>query len=126
MSFRLARATLPRAAIPPLRIPVRSLFTRAQGDAPSTVKKAVAGTLFVAGTTLFLVYYFDSRSAMHRYVVMPLTRHIMDGETGHKAAVKLLRSGLAPRDTQQDDKRLAVEVGIMNLVHSLVNRIVHL
>jgi len=50
----------------------------------------------------------------------------MDGETGHKAAVKLLRSGLAPRDTQQDDKRLAVEVGIMNLVHSLVNRIVHL
>lgn len=67
-------------------------------------------TLFVVSTGLFAAYYFDSRSAVHRYVFTPLLRHLVDAETGHKIAVKVLRSGLAPKDTQVDDEVLKFEV----------------
>lgn len=74
-------------------------------------------TLFVVSTGLFAAYYFDSRSAVHRYVFTPLLRHLVDAETGHKIAVKVLRSGLAPRDTQVDDEVLNFEVCFI-LAHS--------
>ena len=74
----------------------------------------LSATAMVAGTTLFLVYFFDSRSAVHRFVIGPLLRTVLDAETSHKAAVKFLRSGWAPRDTGVDDECLAVEVGSLN------------
>jgi len=56
------------------------------------------------------VYYYDARSAIHRCVLTPALRHTFDAETGHKIAVKVLRSGLGPRDPVRDDDRLQSEV----------------
>ncbi|KIJ43926.1 hypothetical protein M422DRAFT_75500 [Sphaerobolus stellatus SS14] len=100
MSFRLAR----------IHLPSRSLSTRASIGPTSTAKKVAYGSLLAAGTTIFLVYYFDSRSAIHQYVFPPILRYVVDAETGHKLAVKVLRSGWAPKDVGKDDERLAVEL----------------
>lgn len=67
-------------------------------------------TAFVLSAGLFAVYYFDARSAIHRYFLTPLLRYTLDAETGHKVAVKVLRSGLGPRDPLSDNERLASEV----------------
>ncbi|KAI0929571.1 hypothetical protein AcV7_005064 [Taiwanofungus camphoratus] len=64
----------------------------------------------VISTGLLAVYYFDSRSAIHRYFFTPLLRYALDAESSHKLAVKVIRSGLGPRDTQTDDERLKVEL----------------
>ena len=61
-------------------------------------------------TGLFAVYYFDARSAIHRYLLTPVLRYTLDAETGHKVAVKVLRSGLGPRDPVPDDEKLKSEV----------------
>ncbi|KIP04698.1 hypothetical protein PHLGIDRAFT_31234 [Phlebiopsis gigantea 11061_1 CR5-6] len=76
----------------------------------SPLRTGLYTTLFVVGTGVFAAYYFDSRSGVHRYVLTPLLRHLVDAETGHKIAVKVLRSGLAPKDTQPDDQVLAFEL----------------
>lgn len=60
------------------------------------------------------MYYFDCRSALHRYVLTPVLRNVVDPEAGHKFAVKTLRSGLAPRDPVDDDERLQCEVSLLN------------
>lgn len=87
----------------------RTLFTRSQTP-PSRVRNVLSATVLLTGTTLFLVYYFDSRSAIHRYLFTPLLRTALDAETSHKTAVKILRTGWGPKDTGVDDERLAVEV----------------
>ena len=61
-------------------------------------------------TGLFAVYYFDCRAALHKYVVTPVIRYTLDPEEGHKLAVRVLSSGLAPRDPVPDDEILKVEV----------------
>ena len=66
--------------------------------------------LFALSTGLFAVYYYDCRSAIHRYFFTPLLRYTVDAETGHRIAVRVLRSGLGPRDTQEDDQVLKAEV----------------
>lgn len=47
---------------------------------------------------------------MHRYVFMPVIRTVLDAENGHQLAVKVLRSGLGPKDPVKDDERLKTEV----------------
>src|SRR5436190_769428 len=79
----------------------------------SSIKTAVYATGFVVGTTAFAVYYADSRSAIHRYVIPPLSRTLLDAETAHKAALRALRSGLSPWDQCEDDERLKVEVRVV-------------
>ncbi|KAJ7252742.1 Dihydroorotate dehydrogenase-domain-containing protein [Mycena haematopus] len=85
----------------------RGLFTRAPARTP--VRSALYTTVFILSTGLFTIYYLDARSAIHRYVIPPLLRHTLDAETGHKVAVKVLKSGLGPRDPAQDDARLKSE-----------------
>lgn len=108
--FRLVRTV--RIAQPVrsgvFRAPSRFASTSARPSNP--VRTGLYTTLFVVSTGLFAVYYFDSRSAVHRYVLTPLLRHLVDAETGHKLAVKVLRSGLGPKDTQSDDEVLGFEV----------------
>ncbi|KAG8859633.1 Dihydroorotate dehydrogenase (quinone), mitochondrial [Serendipita sp. 411] len=67
-------------------------------------------TGIVIGSTLFAVYYADSRAAIHRYVVPPLSRLVLDAEKGHKFALGVLKSGLGPRDQGRDDEILQVEL----------------
>lgn len=66
--------------------------------------------LFALSAGLFTAYYLDARSAIHRYVFTPVLRYAFDAETGHKLAVKVLRSGLAPRDLIKDDESLRSQV----------------
>ncbi|KAF8892068.1 dihydroorotate dehydrogenase [Infundibulicybe gibba] len=88
----------------------RTLFTRARQTPPSPLRTGIYGTLFLVSSGLFAVYYFDARSAIHRYVLTPLIRYTLDAESGHKFAVKILRSGLGPRDPLSDDERLKTEL----------------
>ncbi|KZS99887.1 uncharacterized protein LAESUDRAFT_667431 [Laetiporus sulphureus 93-53] len=76
----------------------------------SRLRTGIYTGLFLVSTGLFAAYYLDSRSAIHRYVITPVIRHVLDAETGHKLAVRVLASGLAPRDTQPDDERLKTEL----------------
>lgn len=69
----------------------------------------VVGIGAVAG---FAGYYADSRAAMHQYVISPLLRTLVDAETGHKIALRVLRSGLGAKDQGHDDPRLRVEVSL--------------
>ena len=95
-----------------LRIPcsARGLFTASAPIKRTPVRTAVYTTAFVLSAGLFAVYYSDARSALHRYIVTPILRNAFDPETGHKIAIKVLKSGLAPRDFTQDDKVLNCQV----------------
>ncbi|XP_006461984.1 hypothetical protein AGABI2DRAFT_206093 [Agaricus bisporus var. bisporus H97] len=66
--------------------------------------------LFALSAGTVAVYYLDARSALHRYVLTPLMRSALDAETSHKMAVKVLRSGLGPKDPVVDDPRLSFEL----------------
>lgn len=88
----------------------RTLFSRAAPPPPNPLRTGLYATAFAITTGLFAVYYFDARSALHRYVITPIVRHSFDAETGHKIAVKVLRSGLGPKDPVPDDEKLEVEV----------------
>lgn len=61
---------------------------------------------------MFAVYYFDARSAIHRYLFTPILRNAVDAETSHQVAVKVLRSGLGPRDHLPDSDVLATKVSV--------------
>ena len=93
-----------------LRKQARSLFTPSAPVKRTPVRTVVYTTAFVLSAGLFAVYYSDARSALHRYVVTPILRHAFDPETGHKIAIKVLKSGLAPRDLTHDDKVLNCQV----------------
>lgn len=76
----------------------------------SPLRTASYTVLFAVSAGLFAAYYLDARSAIHRYVLTPVLRYTFDAETGHKIAVKVLRSGLAPRDIVKDDDVLRSEI----------------
>lgn len=97
-----------------LRKPAVSLQRRpisgATQPARSSAANVVYASIFVLSTGLFAVYYSDCRAALHKYVVTPVIRHTLDAESGHKLAVRVLSSGLAPRDPLPDDEVLKTEV----------------
>ncbi|KAJ3985971.1 Dihydroorotate dehydrogenase-domain-containing protein [Lentinula detonsa] len=84
----------------------RNLFTKAALASRSPITTGLYATALILSTGLFAVYYFDSRSALHRYVIMPVLRQTLDAESSHKLAVKVLRSGLGPKDPVTDDENL--------------------
>ncbi|KAH7878954.1 Dihydroorotate dehydrogenase-domain-containing protein [Lentinula edodes] len=88
----------------------RNLFTKASPIRRSPITAGIYATALVLSTGLFAVYYFDARSALHRYVIMPVLRQTLDAETSHKIAVKVLRSGLGPKDPVTDDEHLMFEL----------------
>lgn len=88
----------------------RNLFTSRNVPPPNPFRTGAFATLFLVSSGLFAVYYLDARSAIHRYFFTPLIRYGLDAETGHKVAVKVLRTGWGPRDPLPDDERLQVEV----------------
>ncbi|EJD07220.1 uncharacterized protein FOMMEDRAFT_100360 [Fomitiporia mediterranea MF3/22] len=74
------------------------------------LRRAITTSLVLVSGTLFAVYYSDSRSAVHRYVFTPVLRKMLDPEGAHWFAVRVLRSGLGPRDRGVDDERLKTEL----------------
>jgi len=87
----------------------RSLSFSARSSA-NFLKTSAYTTVFAFSAGIFAVYYFDARSALHRYVLTPALRNLFDAETGHKLAVKTLQTGLGPKDPVADDPRLKSEV----------------
>jgi len=90
--------------------PSRTLFRLANRPPRPGIPTGLYTTAFVLSTGLLAIYYLDARSAFHRYLLTPVLRNLFDAETGHKIAVKVLRSGLGPRDPVADDPCLKVEV----------------
>lgn len=113
-SLRLAHHALkiPSLARPRIiRASVRSASSSSQAASSSSLwSTGLYTTVFAVSTGLLAVYYFDSRSAIHRYVLTPLLRYTLDPEAGHKLAVKVIGSGLGPKDTQGDDEILKAQV----------------
>lgn len=101
---------LPSHTTKPAVIVSRRAASSTSQPPPSLVKTATYASVFVLSTGLFAIYYFDCRAALHKYVVTPVIRHTLDPEVGHKLAVRVLGSGLAPRDPVGDDEVLRVEV----------------
>jgi dihydroorotate dehydrogenase len=86
-------------------------FTSAYAPEPtSTFRRAAYGTLFALSAAVGVVYYVDSRAAIHRYLITPLIRNALDPESAHMLAVSVLENGLGPRDMLPDDERLETEV----------------
>ncbi|KAI0657953.1 dihydroorotate dehydrogenase [Cubamyces menziesii] len=107
-----AARTIPRKPISSTFIARRAASTSSQQtqQAGSFARTAAYASLFVVSTGLFAVYYSDCRAALHKYIVTPVIRYTLDPETGHRLAVKVLGSGLAPRDPLPDDDVLKVEL----------------
>ncbi|KAM5544300.1 hypothetical protein V8D89_001960 [Ganoderma adspersum] len=105
----VARASL-SARSSRIYVSCRAASTSTQQPARSLGRTTAYASLFVLSTGLFAVYYFDCRAALHKYVVTPIIRHTLDPEAGHKLAVRVLSSGLAPRDPVPDDEILKVEL----------------
>jgi dihydroorotate dehydrogenase len=72
----------------------------------------VSTTILLGGTAALVAYYYDSRSALHEHVAMPLIRLVADAETGHKMSIKLLSAPawMRPRDRGVDGEELQAEV----------------
>ena|SRR6266498_660922 len=79
---------------------------------PSTYKlrNFILGTTSVIGTMFFIEYYFDSRAAIHKYLIMPLLRNVTTPESSHNFAIWISKWGLNAKDRLPDDERLSVEV----------------
>ncbi|KAF9077918.1 Dihydroorotate dehydrogenase-domain-containing protein [Rhodocollybia butyracea] len=88
----------------------RNLSTRVATASRSPITTGLYATALLLSTGLFAVYYFDPRSAIHKYVIMPVLRHTLDAEASHKIAVKVLRGGLGPKDHTPDDEKLVLEI----------------
>lgn len=101
-----------RHRIPSPQSPISQRRTIGSTSSSSSTSFRTAGytVLFALSAGLFTAYYLDARSAIHRYVFTPVLRYAFDAETGHKLAVKVLRSGLAPRDLIKDDESLRSQV----------------
>jgi dihydroorotate dehydrogenase len=83
----------------------RNLFTRRK---PRPFYKAFVYTLLAFGAT----YHLESRSAVHRWIAIPVLQTVTDPETAQKLAIKLLSTGIMPRDMVSDDEVLSAEVSV--------------
>ena len=92
------------------RIPGRRSLSFSARSSEKFIKTSTYTTVLAFSAGIFAVYYFDARSALHRYVLTPALRNLFDPETGHKLAVKALKTGLSPKDPVADDPRLKSEV----------------
>ncbi|WFD34632.1 hypothetical protein MCUN1_001473 [Malassezia cuniculi] len=88
----------------------RPLFARRPVHPVRKVSSAVTSFIFVLGGAAFALYSLDSRAAVHRWVVSPLMRAVLDAETAAEASIKVLKYGLGPRDCGVDDERLRTQL----------------
>lgn len=113
-----SRHTSPAPLVRPIRRLVSTSSTSGYSQS-SALRAGLYVTAFAVSTGLFSIYYFDARSALHRYLLTPALRHALSAENGHKVAVKVLRSGLGPKDPVKDGEILKTEVSSFNKVTRL-------
>ncbi|KAF9920370.1 Dihydroorotate dehydrogenase (quinone), mitochondrial [Linnemannia zychae] len=83
---------------------------RKEHTSTSKTVNFLIGTGLIVGGALGISYFFDSRAKIHKYVVIPFIHKTMDAETAHTVAIKCLKVGLSPWDTQPDDPSLEVKL----------------
>lgn len=88
----------------------RTLFTRAPPTPLARTKQFIYLVFALAAGTLGVAYYADSRSAIHRWIAIPALKAFADPESAQKLAIKMLETGLAPRDMVDDDVILETEL----------------
>lgn len=84
----------------------------AAASGASGLRTAVTAASLAAVGVIGTVYYLDSRAAVHRYIITPSIRILLDPETSHRVAVKALASGLGPKDMGVDEPELVTEVRV--------------
>ena len=109
-SLRLRLVVRPSRIVRPTPLSFRSFTSAYTPEPTSTFRRVAYGALFSLTAAIGVVYYVDSRAAIHRYLLTPLVRHALDPESAHKLAVSVLENGLGPRDMLPDDERLETEV----------------
>jgi dihydroorotate dehydrogenase len=95
---------------PTIFVSHRSLFTKRK---PRPFYRVFVWTLLAFGATFGVAYHLDSRSAVHRWIAIPVLQAVTDPETAQKLAIKLLATGIMPRDLVTDDEVLAAEVSYL-------------
>ncbi|KAI8351638.1 Dihydroorotate dehydrogenase-domain-containing protein [Mortierella sp. GBAus27b] len=70
----------------------------------------ILGAGIIVGGVVGVAYGFDSRASIHKWGFVPLLHWTMGPETAHKFGIKLLKTGISPRDTQEDDPSLEVKL----------------
>lgn len=88
----------------------RALFTRSQPTPLARTKQFIYLVFALTAGTLGVAYYADSRSAIHRWIAIPALKTFLDPESAQKLAIKMLETGLAPRDMVDDDAILETEL----------------
>ncbi|XBW37480.1 hypothetical protein QEN19_003061 [Hanseniaspora menglaensis] len=89
--------------------PKRTISSNSSIQGTNRLLFGIFGTLFVSGS---LYYGFNSRSAIHEYIVCPLVRVLTpDAEDGHKFGIWCFKNGLTPwLYFDKDDSSLEVNV----------------
>ncbi|KAI1297625.1 Dihydroorotate dehydrogenase (quinone), mitochondrial [Mortierella claussenii] len=106
----MSQRSVPRVMCRPTTAVRQYASVRKEHTTFSKAVNFVLGTGIVIGGVVGVAYGFDSRASIHKYVFTPLMHWTMDPETAHKMGVKLLKMGLHPYDTQQDDPSLEVKL----------------
>ena len=88
-------------------VQTRTLFTHKN---PRPVRTTLKWVFLAFGLTFGVAYHLDSRSAIHRWVAMPILHTFLDPETAQKLAIKALSLGIMPRDFGTDDGILETEI----------------
>lgn len=88
----------------------RTLFTRTPPTPLARTKQFIYLVFALAAGTFGIAYYADSRSAIHRWILIPALKAFADPESAQKLAIKVLETGLAPRDMVDDDALLETEL----------------
>src|SRR5438046_2698932 len=73
------------------------------------IYKFIVGTTSIIGAIFFIEYYFDSRAAIHKYLIMPVLRISTTPESSQKFAIWISKWVLNAKDKLLDDEQLSVE-----------------
>ncbi|KAK9455536.1 Dihydroorotate dehydrogenase-domain-containing protein [Dipodascopsis uninucleata] len=93
----------------PFQLSRRTFFTKKKA---APVRNFAINTILIVGLAAGAYYATDSRSAIHRYFIVPLLRWTTDAETAHRFAIEAMKAGVYPvdRSDKQTDPALEVEV----------------
>ncbi|KAG0004603.1 Dihydroorotate dehydrogenase (quinone), mitochondrial [Entomortierella chlamydospora] len=107
---RLFTQRLPSTIVRPSAAIRHYATVRKEHTTSSRAINFILGTGIIVGGVVGIAYAFDSRASIHKYVTMPLMHRALDPESAHLLAIKALKMGLSPWDTQEDDPSLQVKL----------------
>lgn len=110
-SLRLS-STVPPATLTPKVLVVKKVPPSYAFERLKIAASVTAATLV---TSVLLYYASDTRAAIYKFILMPITRQVLDAESAHELAVKVIASGWIPSDKSSDDPCLHIDICGMQL-----------